>query len=115
MSHVDVQSAINAVVPCTHMAWPSGKAPESLPWAVFYLDESDGLYADGIRYVDRNSWVVELYMKSRDAELESRIDAAITDSFGAFRKTEAWVASEQCLQIAYYFTEIQRLREVNHG
>mgnify|MGYP007070073968 CR=1 FL=1 len=32
-------------MPCAHMAWPIGKAPE-LPWCVYYLDDADGFEAD---------------------------------------------------------------------
>ncbi len=106
MSHVDVKSCVeSAGLPCVHMAWPVGSAPD-LPWCAFYVDEGDGFYADGLNYAGRTSWVVELYQRSRDASIESALESALSERFGPFRKTEAWVASEGCVQTSYYFTQV---------
>lgn len=105
MAHKDVQQTINPIVPCCHMAWTVGNAPK-LPWAVFYLDENDGQYADNKRYAEVNHWVVELYEKTHSCEVESAVEEAITEKFGAFSKTEIWVESESCIQVVYRFTEI---------
>ncbi len=108
MSYADVQTCVeSAGIPCVHTAWPAGSAPQ-LPWCVFYLDESDGFYADGTAFAESESWVVELYQRSRDAAVEATLESAIRSRFGPFRKTEGWVESEGCLQTAYYFTEIER-------
>lgn len=105
MAHKDVQSAINAVVPCCHMAWTVGSAP-SLPWAVFYLDECDSQYADNTVFASVNRWVVELYERTHSDEIEGAVEKAINESFGSFSKTEMWIESESCIQVVYRFTEI---------
>ena len=107
MSHADVQKCVSAVIPCTHLAWPTGKAPV-LPWATFILDDSAGMYADNAKYATVNDWAVELLEESRDAGVESALEAALTEAFGPCEVTEAWVEDEQCVQVTYRFTEIEK-------
>lgn len=92
-------------IPCVHMAWPEGSAPP-LPWMTFFLDSMVGFDADDEVYAQANNWCVELYQKSSDEELEARLEEAIQANFGPYRKSEAWVDSENCIQTAYYFKEI---------
>lgn len=107
MSYADVQSCVSAVVPCAHMAWPTGCAP-SLPWAVFYLDETDPVGDNGA-YAEKLSWVVEFYQRSRDAATEAALEAALRASFGALTKQESWVDSEGCLMTSYYFNQFEEV------
>lgn len=101
-------AALNATgVPSTHMAWPVNSAPP-LPWAVFYLDDDLKLNADNVRWVSRGVWVVELYQKAVDQEIEARVESAINEAFGDFDKTETWVDSEDCHMTIYRFTVIER-------
>lgn len=105
MSYSKVYSTVSGVVPCVHMAWPVGSAP-SLPWAVFYLDETEPVGDNG-GYAERQEWIVELYQRSRDAELEKGLEAALRGSFGAIAKSESWSSSESCLITEYYFTDFE--------
>ena len=92
-------------LPSVRFAWPEGSAPE-LPWAVFWIDEEDGIYADGRMEARRREWTLELYQKTSDEELEERLEDAIIANFSPFRKSEAWVDDENVIQTVYYFTEI---------
>ena len=108
MSATDVMSCVTSCgVPCIRNAWPKGSAP-SLPFAVFYLDEQDGTYADNAVFSRKYSWCVELYQRTNDQGLEDAVEAAIESWFGPYSKTEAWVESEGCVQTAYYFTDMER-------
>lgn len=89
------------------MAWPKGAAPE-LPWAVHYVDETVGLYADDAERTTVSSMVVELYERQSDSELEERVRNALEGEFGPTRRTESWVADENCLEVVFYFTAIER-------
>lgn len=89
------------------MAWTSSAAP-ALPWATFYLDGMDALYADGKVYATINTWVVELYQKTCDTALEAALESAIVNNFTPYSKSEAWVESENCIQTVYAFTEFER-------
>lgn len=107
MSYEGVYSAVRAVVPCVHMAWPEGSAP-ALPWAVFYLDGTEPVGDDG-GYAAREDWVVELYQRARDGGLESALEESLRGSFGAFTKSETWSSDERCLMTAYYFTDFEEV------
>ena len=108
MSGQDVYEAISAVIPCAHVAWSVGSAPE-LPWCVYYLDEMDGYAADNRLHTRRNRWIVEHYYKVHDEEKQAALEGAIEAGFGVFRTTgEMWVEDEKCYETAYYFTEIEK-------
>lgn len=89
------------------MAWPDNAAPP-LPWMVFYLDDDLKLDADNRRWVSHGTWVVELYQKHADSEVEGKVESAITEAFGDYDKTETWVDAEDCLMTIYRFTVIER-------
>lgn len=114
MSGEAVYSAVTSVeiadgvhMPCAHFLYPVGSAPE-LPWCVYYLDEMDGYAADNRIIARRNNWIVEHYWKVYDENIEKALEDALEASFGAFRKTETWVESENCMETAYYFAEIEK-------
>ncbi len=110
MSRADVQGCVSSVVPCAHMAWPKGCAPE-LPWAVFYASGRRGKAADNRTASRTTEWCVELYERSGDSVLEDALEAAIEAAFGPCSVTEAWVEEEQCLQTSYYFTSVERKQQ----
>ena len=106
MSGAPIQTMLSGLgIPSVRFAWPEGAAP-SLPWAVFWLEEEDGIYADNRMDSRRRDWTLELYQKTSDEELEARLEDAIIAAFGPFRKGEAWVDDENVIQTTYYFTEI---------
>lgn len=100
----------NRNMPCAHMAYPIGSAPP-LPMCVYYLDEMDGYAADNKLHAKRNNWIVEHYWKVHDENIENALENAIESRFGAFKKTEVWVADENCVQTSYYFAEIERAED----
>ncbi len=106
MSYQEVYGTVSAVLPCAHMAWREGQAPQ-LPWAVYYLDDQSGFNADNTTYVGKHRWCVELYQKAMDLELQEELEAAILAAFSPFEKYESWVESENCLMTTYYFTELK--------
>ena len=107
MSHKDVYKCVSAIVPCTHLAYPTVKAP-ALPWAVFELDTSQGMYADDTKFATVNRWTLELLETARDAELEQKIENALTETFSPCEVEEAWLEDEQCVQVRFSFTEIEK-------
>lgn len=106
MSKADVKRMLKSCgIPCIHMAWPENSAPE-LPWAVFYLEEEWGFDADDTRFAKASDWCVELYQRTSDEGLETRLEQAIQDSFGTYDKTEAWLDSENAIATTYTFRQI---------
>lgn len=111
MAHGDVKRCVESCgIRSAHYAFVAGSAPP-LPWAVYYQDEESALFADGTNYVRKTRWVVELYQKTRDSELEMAVEDAILRDFGPFRRYESWISDENCLMVAYHFTEIERRKQ----
>lgn len=108
MSRKAITAVLDATeIPSAHMAWPVNAAPP-LPWMVFRLDEDGKLNADNARWASHGRWVVELYQKHADSEIEGKVESAISEAFGDYDKTEIWVDSEDCLMTSYRFTVIER-------
>lgn len=108
MSHRSVFAALKATgIPFMHMAWPKDDAP-ALPWGVFLVDDDATFIADGERFCKAARWRVELYQKTRDRLVEQKVEQAIEQTFGPYRRGEQWVDDENCLMAVYEFTEIER-------
>lgn len=102
----EVQAAISSAgLPSVHMAWEKGMAPD-LPWCVFYLEDTDGVFADNKFATQSSRWVIELYQKQSDPSIEEALEQSIVSSFTPFSKSEAWVSDENCIQTTYYFKEL---------
>ena len=106
MSKEDVKKiGEDAGIPIVHMAWPEGSAPP-LPWATFYLSSQSGVNADNVVYAKASKWVLEVYQRSSDEELEKKVEQSIVTRFGPYTKSEYWVDTESAIQTTYYFREI---------
>ena len=108
MSHKDVYSTVNALVPCTHIAWDEGEAP-SLPFAAYLAEEIGGLAADN-GCIDREyDWRVELYEKARDSALEDNLHDALAEKFKTkITRRYVWIESQRLIEVAYTFRQIER-------
>ena len=94
MSGAEVVAAVESCgIPCAHMAWPEGCAPEP-PWAVWTLDGESAFCADDVSWARKPTYRVELYERSRDTALHESIGKAIEGAFGPYRLEEAWLEDE---------------------
>ena len=85
-------------LPVTYRAWPEEEKP-SPPFVCWLCDDYDNLFADGGVYKSTVNVRIELYTKSKDLALESRIEQALAGLH--WKKTEAYIASELCYMILY--------------
>lgn len=106
MSHADVYEAVSAHVPCCHMEWPDDKAPP-VPFACYLLDYDRPICAGDVQIAVRRKWIVELYERFRDAELEKALGDSLRDAFGAVRRDEQWIENDNLLQVVYTFYQIE--------
>lgn len=105
MSEKEVVAAVRAAgLPVAHIAWPKDSAPK-LPFCVFYIYGDAVVFADNSRYADHYQWCVELYQRQNDSESEKKLEAELKSAFGTFKKSEAWVESEGCMQTTYVFDQ----------
>lgn len=101
-----VSSVTSCGVECAHMCFPEGSAPP-LPWAVYYLDTTNNAHADNSTWDYVCSWIVELYEKSKNPDLELSIAKELEKEFGSPPSMEeTWIEEENCLLTTYRFTEI---------
>ena len=101
-------AAVVEHVPCAHICWPKGGAPD-LPWAV-YSDEPDGKGADNDNWVVRHHWEVELYEKYVDVELEDALFETLRGVYGYVEPPDTqWIESEGCARTLYRFSELERI------
>ena len=106
MSHASVYAAVSKHVPCTHMEWPNDSAPD-LPWACYLLDYERPIVASDVEIAVRRKWMVELYEKRRDKDLELALGNELRSAFGSVRRDENWIENDNLLQVVYTFYEIE--------
>lgn len=93
-----VMDRIESILPVTYRAWPENQAPE-LPYACVMCGQTNTLPADGGVYYSTTDVAIEVYCKTKDPELESRIEAALDGI--TWSKDEEFIDSEDCNQIIY--------------
>ena len=87
------------------MEWPND-APEP-PFACYLLDYDRPISAGDVQIAVRRKWIVELYEKRRDKQLEMAIGDSLREAFGAVRRDEQWIENDNLLQVVYTFYEIE--------
>lgn len=75
------------------------QTPQTLPYIVFFIDDTDNEFADNSVYKKCNAWVVELYTETKNPPLERQLEAILPP----WNKVEAYIDSEKMFQIAYHF------------
>ena len=85
-------------LPVTYRAWPENEAPP-LPYLCYYDSGSNNFAADGVVYFSARRITVELYTELKDVVAESRVEQALSPFY--WEKTEEYIDSEKCYQIAY--------------
>lgn len=86
----------------TYRAWPVGNAP-GLPYICYYVDGSDNIKADDKVLLKRQNVSVELYTSEKDVTQETLIENALDVNHIIWEKTETYLDTENCYQIAYDF------------
>lgn len=112
MSHKEVYACLSKVVPTAHLAFPV-ENPHPCPFAAYYRDKLDGACADNTLYAPVSVWNVELHQAHRDVELEAALEAAIAETFGAYKIVgESWIEDDQHFMTVYSFSTVNK--ETNH-
>ena len=87
-------------LPVTYRAWPEQQAP-ALPYICYLADYSENFGADNRVYYPITRVRVELYTECKQPEAEERVEAAFFSASLFWQKTEVYIDSENCYQIAY--------------
>lgn len=84
--------------PVTYREWPENKVPP-MPYICYLSLNSNNFSADAGVYITIKQVQVELYTKEKNIEAEDKVEKALS-SFH-WEKTENYIDSEKCYQIAY--------------
>lgn len=108
MSHATVAQAVSRHVPCSHMEWPDDdRTFPGVPFACYILDYDSPICVDNEQIAVRHKWMVELYEKRRDKDLEKALGDTLREEFGAVRRDESWIENDNLLVVTYTFYEIE--------
>ncbi|MGO2743190.1 MAG: hypothetical protein ACTIAM_06135 [Pseudolactococcus laudensis] len=87
-------------IPIQYRAFRVGHAP-SLPYIIFYENDSDNVFADNQNYYDVLNIVCELYADEKDIELETKLQKLFYDTEIQYNSTETFIDSENMYLKAY--------------
>ena len=87
-------------IPIQYRSFSVGHAP-SLPYILFYENDSDNVFADNHNYYDLLNVVCELYTDEKDIELETKLHKLFYDNEIEYNSTETYIDSENMYLKAY--------------
>ena len=90
-------------IPIQYRAYQVGHAP-SLPYLIFYENDSDNIFADNSNWFDVLNVVCELYADNKDIELETKLQKLFYDLEIQYNSTETFIDSENMYLKAYDVT-----------
>ena len=101
MTYKEISDMIATIgLPYAYYEFPDGTQQEP-PFVVFYLPESDDLYADNQNYVGIRKLYVELYTNEKDFSQEATVESVLSSNGITYRKVETYIDSERMWQITY--------------
>lgn len=87
-------------IPIGYMVNPR---PGRVPFMVYYGNGSDNLNADNRVYDSRQNWILELYTRKKDIDIEDRIEKIMNDNEIIWEKgTETYINDDKVFLIPYY-------------
>lgn len=75
------------------------------PFLVYFVDETNSLYADGNNYFNRKKVIIELYTDSKDLLLEEKLEKILNKNGLAYDAEEGYIQSEN-MYLVRYETEV---------
>ena len=101
-------------IPIQYRSFQVGHAP-SLPYLIFYENDSDNVFADNQNYFDVLNVACELYTDEKDIELETKIQKLFYDNEIQYNSTETYIDSENMYLKVYdvqiTFDSLARVQE----
>lgn len=76
----------------------------SPPFAVYYRDGDEKVYADDKVYIKNQNFVLELYVDYKMPELEERIEKLFDDNEIPYEVDEVYLPDEKMREIIYEFS-----------
>ncbi len=103
MTYVEIYTLIRSIgLPVTYHHWQPGKVP-SLPYLVYWVDETRHFTADNRIYQKIVSIQLELYSDQKNFAAEERVERILDENKIVYDKLEAYIESEKLLEQIYEF------------
>lgn len=87
-------------IPIAYRQWGENEAP-TLPYLLFYRDESDDFMADNRNYWAVDQVSIELYTETKDFELETKLRELLESLEVPFKVFEGNLDSEQMYEVLF--------------
>ena len=101
MNHDEVLAMVAEMqLPSAYDHFAEGESPDP-PFLCFLYPGTDNFAADGLVYFSFNELSIELYTDVKDPDLETRIEAVLTQHELYYTKSEVWIASEHLYEVLY--------------
>ena len=101
MTRKEVSEMIGGIgIPFAYYQFPEGTAIAP-PFICFYVDGSEDFQADNINYQKIDHYVIELYSKEKDFDLEARLENALRSNMLTWTRAEQFLDDEQMLVEVY--------------
>lgn len=95
----DLKTILGTVgIPVAYNAFPD-EDPQKAPYICYRVLRDNNFVADGQIYVKADVIQIELYTKTKDVELEDKVENAL--SFCVWSKEEEYIQEEKIYQIVY--------------
>ena len=83
------------------LAYNHFKETQCTPYLIYMAEDTSNFGADNTVYFKTNNWVIELYTKKKDLNLETRLEVLLEDADLYYEKYEAYIDAEKMYQIRY--------------
>lgn len=101
MTTQEVASMINSIgLPYSYYQFNADTA-QPPPFICFFYPENDDFLADNTNYLKVYRLVIELYTDSKDFELESRVEAVLTQNGLVYSREETPLDDERMFEVIY--------------
>lgn len=89
-------------LPIAYHHFEEGHSP-SPPFMVYYSPQSENFGADNQVYHKGAQFILELYTRKKDLDVEGKIETFLTEQHLFFDKVETYIDTEQLYQVAFHF------------
>ena len=104
MTHEEVMQMLDETgIPYAYDHFAEGESPDP-PFICFLFPGSDNFSVDNIVYATFENLNIELYTDEKDPELETSVEAVLTEHELFWQKSEVWIESEKLYEVLYQMT-----------
>ena len=96
----NIMKALASALKCEY-AYSAFKSGSRKRFLIFYYDESDDFFADGVNYQSIENLVIEFYSPTKEIDSEKTIQSILTEYELGYSKITAYISSEAVNMTTY--------------